>query len=286
MPSTATIDGDADRDADRRQGARAGGACAGRTSRCAGRRRSSVMPLIGHHDAPSRTSTRRGIAAAMSRSCVITTIVAPSALSSRSSATISPPERVSRLPVGSSANTIDGRPTSARAIATRWRSPPESFAGWCVSRWPRPTRSSDRARPLAPLAGRRAGVQQPGGDVLERRHPVEQEELLEHEADVLARAGSPSARSRMPATSCPATATPPARGPLERAHDVQQRRLARARRADDREQLAGRRRAATTPRSASTPPGYALRDVLEREHAHCAVTTVMPSRRPSPLTST
>jgi hypothetical protein len=27
-------------------------------------------------------------------------------------------------------------------------------------------------------------------------------------------------------------------------------------------------------------------DVVEGEHAHCAVTTVMPSRRPEPLTST
>jgi hypothetical protein len=72
---------------------------------------------------------RRGSDAASSRSCVITTIVVPSAFSSRSSPTIWAPDWLSRLPVGSSANTIDGRPTSARAIATRWRSPPESWFG-------------------------------------------------------------------------------------------------------------------------------------------------------------
>ena len=65
----------------------------------------------------------------MPSSCVITTIVAPSACSSASSAMIPAPARESRLPVGSSANTIAGRPSSARAIATRWRSPPDSFAG-------------------------------------------------------------------------------------------------------------------------------------------------------------
>ena len=36
------------------------------------------------------------------------------------------PERESRLPVGSSARMIRGRFASARAIATRWRSPPDS----------------------------------------------------------------------------------------------------------------------------------------------------------------
>ena len=37
----------------------------------------------------------------------------------------------SRLPVGSSASRIDGLLTSARAIATRWRCPPDSSLGRC-----------------------------------------------------------------------------------------------------------------------------------------------------------
>ena len=45
----------------------------------------------------------------------------------------------SRLPVGSSASTQSGAVTSARAIATRWRSPPDSSAGRCCTRSPRPT---------------------------------------------------------------------------------------------------------------------------------------------------
>ena len=91
---------------------------------------------------PSRTSTWRGRPPAMSRSWVITRMLAPSSLSSWSSSMIAALERESRLPVGSSASTIDGRPTRARAMATRWRSPPESLADSCSSRWDSPTRSS------------------------------------------------------------------------------------------------------------------------------------------------
>ena len=36
---------------------------------------------------------------------------------------------LSRLPVGSSASRMDGAFTSARAMATRWRWPPESSLG-------------------------------------------------------------------------------------------------------------------------------------------------------------
>ena len=91
---------------------------------------------------------------------------------------------LSRLPVGSSASTIAGRPTRARAIATRWRSPPESWVG-------RAPRAIGRARPRPSAsaaasrrsASRDAGVEQPVGDVVERGLVLGQEELLEHEAD-------------------------------------------------------------------------------------------------------
>ena len=99
-----------------------------------GRQQPCASPVIASTSMrPSRSATRRGSAAASSRSWVMTTIVVPSALSSRSRSMISAPERESRLPVGSSAKTIAGRATSARAIATRWRSPPES----CSGRWAR-----------------------------------------------------------------------------------------------------------------------------------------------------
>ena len=54
-------------------------------------------------------------------------------------------------------STIFGCVTSARATAARWRSPPESWWGLCVSRPPSPTRSSSSralARASATLARR------------------------------------------------------------------------------------------------------------------------------------
>jgi hypothetical protein len=44
-------------------------------------------------------------------------------------AMISAPVLESRFPVGSSASSIEGLLTSARATATRWRWPPESSFG-------------------------------------------------------------------------------------------------------------------------------------------------------------
>ena len=105
---------------------------------------------------PSRIATRRGNSAASAVSCVMTTSVVPARLSSRSSAAISPPVRESSVPVGSSANTIVGSPTSARAIAVRCFSPPDSSLGRCVTRCARPTRSS-----AARARARRSGLSAP-----------------------------------------------------------------------------------------------------------------------------
>ncbi len=68
-------------------------------------------------------------------------IVVPSALSRENIFIISLPVRVSRFPVGSSASTIAGLLTMALAMATRWRSPPESSLGLCMARSASPTRS-------------------------------------------------------------------------------------------------------------------------------------------------
>ena len=61
--------------------------------------------------------------------CVTMTIVMPSVLSSANSSMISTVVSVSRAPVGSSARISGGSLTSARAIATRSCSPPESSPG-------------------------------------------------------------------------------------------------------------------------------------------------------------
>mmetsp|Transcript_9916 Transcript_9916/g.23227 ORF Transcript_9916/g.23227 Transcript_9916/m.23227 type:complete len:251 (-) Transcript_9916:3006-3758(-) len=93
----------------------------------------------------TRPSSRRSVreaCAACSGECVTITRVVPSALSSRSRRITSAPWALSRLPVGSSASTQAGRVTRARAMATRWRSPPESSAGRWFPRSPSPTRAS------------------------------------------------------------------------------------------------------------------------------------------------
>ena len=64
--------------------------------------------------------------AAIVESWVMTTLVDPARGRERSKSNTSVPVRESRLPVGSSASTIAAPPTTARASATRWRSPPES----------------------------------------------------------------------------------------------------------------------------------------------------------------
>ena len=79
---------------------------------------------------PSRIRMMRPAWAATVGSCVTRTMVSPSSrLSWRKRSRISSPVFESRLPVGSSAIRREQRLMSARAIATRCCSPPESRAG-------------------------------------------------------------------------------------------------------------------------------------------------------------
>src|SRR6185436_16836417 len=86
---------------------------------------------------PSRISILRGVTAAISGSCVTNAIVRPSWLNRRKSVRMASPVCESRLPVGSSAKTIFGSFTKARAIATRCCCPPESCIGRCLVRFSR-----------------------------------------------------------------------------------------------------------------------------------------------------
>src|SRR4029453_8682104 len=105
---------------------------------------------------PSRMRTTRPAVAPMAGSWVTSTIVWPSwRFSSWSSATTWSAMAVSRLPVGSSAQTIAGRAARARAMVTRCCSPPDSSLGRWPVRWPSPTRSSMRT---AAALARRAGT--------------------------------------------------------------------------------------------------------------------------------
>ena len=101
---------------------------------------------------------------------------------------------------------------------------------------PEPDPLQRLARRRAPRGRRHARVEQAAGDVVECREPVEEEELLEDEADLVRpQCGErPIGRARRVVTRDLHDAR---RRPLERAHDVQQRRLARARRPDDGHEL-------------------------------------------------
>ena len=126
--------------------------------------------------------------------------------------------------------------TSARAIATRCCWPPESWFGWWWSRSPRPTAFSASRRPLRRSAARDARVEQRQLDVLERGRARQQVEALEHEADLLV------ADMRQLRVSSAATSRPSSRYALgrliEAAEQVHERRLARARRPDEHDELA------------------------------------------------
>ena len=148
-----------------------------------------------------------------------------------------------------------------------------------------PRSSASRARARR-SAGRARRVEQPGRDVVERAHPVEQEELLEHEPDraraqrrqralaerrgVVAGHLAPYpalGRSSVPIT-CSSVDLPEPDGPTTATASpvVDAQRHAAQRLDAARVGLASRR--------------------ASRSTAHSAVTTRWPSRRPSPSTST
>src|SRR5580692_6757478 len=89
----------------------------------------------------------------------------------------------------------------------------------------------------AAFGGPPAPVQQAAGDIVEHAEAVEEEELLEHEAE----APGPQARQLRVGHGrgvLPGDADHPAGGPLQGAHHVQQGALARSGRPDDGGQLA------------------------------------------------
>ena len=95
----------------------------------AGSRRGRPMAGPSTVMSPSRTWSTRSPCSPMARSCVTRTTVQPEAWTSSSRSITAAAVCVSRLPVGSSAHTIAGSATSARAMATRCCSPPDSSAG-------------------------------------------------------------------------------------------------------------------------------------------------------------
>ncbi len=158
--------------------------------------------------------------------------------------------------MGSSASTSAGRLASARATATRCCSPPESWLGRWVRRSPRPSAVSRSRRARVGIGARGAVDQLRQHDILDRVEIGQQMVELIDEAEPVAarpRCGRAVEQLRGFLAGDADRAVEPA---LEQADRLQQGRLARARRAEQRDDLAGlhiadRRRAA--PRSSRRP---------------------------------
>ena len=124
----------------------------------------------------------------------------------------------------------------ARAIATRWRSPPESLPGRCSARAPRPNAASTPA-PAPPLHARRASDHLRQHHVLQRGEFRQQMMELVNKADGVAPdRGARGIRQR--AGVAAGNQDRPAIRPVEQPGDVQQRRFAGTRRRDQRNDLA------------------------------------------------
>ena len=135
----------------------------------------------------------------------------------------------SSAPNGSSISSTLGSSARARAIATRWRMPPESSFGRLWPASPRPTRASMACAALAQLGPRQrlvADAEQQGG-VVARGLPGQQIGVLEHQPDL------PAFAPPRPGTR-PLSDTVPLVGVDETRHGLQQRALAAAGRADQR----------------------------------------------------
>ncbi len=182
---------------------------------------------------PSLRQICRGQWAATSGSWVTMMIVRPWPLRSPRSPRISSPVRLSRLPVGSSARMMAGSVTRARAMATRWRCPPESWFGSCSMRSPRPTVPGRPGR-LARVAP--PGIEQRQLHVLQRVEPGQQVEGLEDEADAAVADLGQVPRRHARDVLAGQQVAPPVRA-VQAAEDVHQGALARTRGAGDGDHL-------------------------------------------------
>jgi hypothetical protein len=146
------------------------------------------------------------------------------------------PVRVSRLAVGSSARTRDGRLTSARAIATL-ALPAAELVRPLVAPVGQPDGLQHVHHACTPLGTREAEHQQRIFDILIRRQHRDQIEALEHETDVAA------AKIRQPvvghlADILPAHLDPAGVRPVDASDQIEQRGLAAAGRPDHHAEMA------------------------------------------------
>ena len=182
----------------------------------------------------------RSATSSITGSWVATIAVTPSARTTvRMSSMIRWPVSESSWPVGSSASRSRGRLASARAIATRCCSPPDSSCG----RWRARVVEARRA-PAAPRPARRARVgsaptSRSGTSTFSAaRQDRDQAERLEHERDGAAAHLGRLRPRRARRSASRRRRRVPGRRLVEAAEEVEQRRLAAARPAAHREQLA------------------------------------------------
>ena len=207
--------------------------------------------------APSRSSTRRGSEAAISRSWVITRSSARRRAARAAGRGPPSPERAvevaGRLVGQHDRRLADERAGDRHALALA--------AGELAGPVPQPVAEARPARAPPPPRRRRSRERRRRGRAARRRRcrravsAVEQVELLEHEADRPGPQRRQLAVGQRRRRRAPASADRARRRPVERADHVQQRRLARARRADDRRparprSTSGRRRAGRRPSAA------------------------------------
>ena len=208
-----------------------------RSRRSAGR--SAAASTRSSATSPSRMRTQRRQRAARCSSWVTSTSVMPVSRCrlNRRSATASV-LALSRLPVGSSASSRRGALTMARAIATRWRSPPESACGRLLIRCAEPDPPERGLGAYAPVLGRDAVAHQRHLDVLARGQRRQQVEFLKHDADLLAPQPRPGA-ARRDRRAVPQHAA--AGRAIDAAQQVDDAALAGAAGPEDRDALAARR---------------------------------------------
>jgi 3-hydroxyisobutyrate dehydrogenase-like beta-hydroxyacid dehydrogenase len=201
-------------------------------------------------------------------SCVTSTKAVPRSRASCSiSANTASAVLRSRLPVGSSASTQAGCVTSARAMATRWRSPPDNCAGWWSSRAARPTAAEHLARSGLCAGHAVAADAQRHGHVVQRGELGQQVVELVDEAQVPVAPGALLGRAQRGEVAAHQLHAAGA-GRVQPAQQVQQRALARARRAHDGQRFA-RRHLQATPCSTATSSaafGEALVQAFAAQH--------------------
>ena len=128
------------------------------------------------------TTSERKTASAMP--CVTISVVAGFSVQIRSSSTFSRCRVMSSsAPNGSSSSITDGLTTRQRAIATRCRMPPDSWAGLAFSKPCSPTRAIRSS--ISPGSGRMPGHLERHPDVALDRPPGQQRGVLEGDAEVV-----------------------------------------------------------------------------------------------------